>query len=173
VSEQHPPTPADLARDLEADLALATNLAARPIKLSGGAGSYHFPLVEVNWINQARFGWAAALRLAIAYRAERDKLQRFKDWTHNYLDGVGVPHHPPGSHGAEGCRIGDRMDWLMARLRGAESEATALRERVRHLGAELDRLEDEAGRADERHRIALDKEFDERFDATGHADGSD
>jgi hypothetical protein len=46
--------------------------------------------------------------------AERDKLQRFKDWTHAYLDRHGVPHHPPGTHGAEGCRIGDRMDWLMA-----------------------------------------------------------
>jgi hypothetical protein len=45
---------------------------------------------------------------------ERDKLQAFKDWVHAYLDGVGVPHHPPGTHGAAGCRIGDRMDWLMA-----------------------------------------------------------
>jgi hypothetical protein len=45
-----------------------------------------------------------------------DKLQRFKDWVHAYLDAHGVPHHPPGTHGAEGCRIGDRMDWLMKRL---------------------------------------------------------
>jgi hypothetical protein len=44
---------------------------------------------------------------------ERDKLQAFKDWVHAYLDQHGVPHHPPGTHGAEGCRIGDRMDWLM------------------------------------------------------------
>ena len=49
--------------------------------------------------------------------AERDKLQAFKDWVHKYLDDHGVPHHPPGSHGAEGCRIGDRMDWLMARVK--------------------------------------------------------
>jgi hypothetical protein len=46
--------------------------------------------------------------------ARVEKLQRFKDWVHNYLDRHGVPHHPPGTHGAEGCRIGDRMDWLMA-----------------------------------------------------------
>jgi NTP pyrophosphatase (non-canonical NTP hydrolase) len=50
------------------------------------------------------------------------KLQRFKDWIHAYLDAQGVPHHPPGTHGAEGCRIGDRMDWLMDRLRKAESQ---------------------------------------------------
>jgi hypothetical protein len=47
-------------------------------------------------------------------KAERDKLQAFKTWTHDYLDRHGVPHHPPGTHGADGCRIGDRMDWLMA-----------------------------------------------------------
>lgn len=44
---------------------------------------------------------------------ERDALQRFKDWVHAYLDSKGVPNHPPGTHGAAGCRIGDRMDWVM------------------------------------------------------------
>jgi hypothetical protein len=48
--------------------------------------------------------------------AQAKKLQAFKDWVHGYLDAHGVPHHPPGPHGAEGCRIGDRMDWLMAKL---------------------------------------------------------
>ncbi len=51
---------------------------------------------------------------------EIDKRQKFKDWVHAYLDTHGVPHHPPGTHGAAGCRIGDRMDWLMERLRQAE-----------------------------------------------------
>lgn len=50
--------------------------------------------------------------------AERDKLQAFKDWVHAYLDGKGVPFHPPGTHGAEGCRIGDRMDWVFAQFDG-------------------------------------------------------
>lgn len=54
------------------------------------------------------------------------KLQRFKDWVHAYLDTAGVPHHPPGIHGAEGCRIGDRMDWLADRLRAAESNQLRL-----------------------------------------------
>jgi hypothetical protein len=44
--------------------------------------------------------------------AERDKLAAFKKWVHNYLDSKGVPQHPLGVHGAEGCRIGDRMDWV-------------------------------------------------------------
>jgi hypothetical protein len=52
-------------------------------------------------------------------REHRDKLQAFKDWVHAYLDSHKVPHHPPGTHGAAGCRIGDRMDWLMNELRTA------------------------------------------------------
>lgn len=54
--------------------------------------------------------------------AERDKLQAFKDWVHRYLDCHGVPHHPPGTHGAEGCRIGDRLDWLMAERERLQAE---------------------------------------------------
>ncbi len=53
-------------------------------------------------------------------RAER--AEAFKVWVHTYLDQHDVPHHPPGTHGAEGCRIGDRLDWLFAQLtRRAES----------------------------------------------------
>lgn len=51
-----------------------------------------------------------------AFRDKCDALQRFKDWVHAYLDGKGIPHHPPGVHGAEGCRIGDRMDYVFDRL---------------------------------------------------------
>jgi hypothetical protein len=60
---------------------------------------------------------------ALAAAMQRaDKLQAFKDWVHGYLDSKGVPHHPPGTHGAEGCRIGDRMDWLMQAKERAEGE---------------------------------------------------
>jgi hypothetical protein len=75
---------------------------------------------------------AADAELA-AKEAERDKLQRFKSWCHDYLDGKGVPHHPPGTHGAEGCRIGDRLDWVWARIGQLELENRLLR-------AELDRV---------------------------------
>jgi hypothetical protein len=63
----------------------------------------------------------AADRELESLREQVAKLQAFKDWVHAYLDTHGVPHHPPGPHGAEGCRIGDRMDWLMARVAGLES----------------------------------------------------
>lgn len=64
------------------------------------------------------------------------KLHAFKVWVHGFLDDHGVPHHPPGPHGAEGCRIGDRMDWLMAKLANAEQA-------VDHIAAE-DRAERDA-----------------------------
>jgi hypothetical protein len=76
---------------------------------------------------------AAVCRQALAQAAAIDHLQAFKDWCHSYLDAHGVPHHPPGSHGTEGCRIGDRMDWLVARLRAAESGRDRLREALRAL----------------------------------------
>ena len=47
----------------------------------------------------------------------RDKLQAFKDWVHAYLDRHDVPQHPPGEQGVAGCRIGDRLNWLVARER--------------------------------------------------------
>lgn len=49
-------------------------------------------------------------------RTEVKRLQAFKDWVHKYLDDHGVPTHPPGPHTAEGCRIGDRLDWVLAQL---------------------------------------------------------
>ena len=44
------------------------------------------------------------------------KLQAFKDWVHGYLDAKGVPADPGGPHSKEGCRIGDRMDWVFIQL---------------------------------------------------------
>lgn len=75
------------------------------------------------WIRRC----ARAEAALTAARQERDKLQAFKDWVHNYLDAHGVPHHPPGPHGAEGCRIGDRMDWLMGQLAAARAENERLK----------------------------------------------
>jgi hypothetical protein len=64
---------------------------------------------------------------AEAARHERDKLQAFKDYVHKRLDDQDVPHHPPGPHGAEGCRIGDRLDWLISRLDAEELAQEGLR----------------------------------------------
>lgn len=46
--------------------------------------------------------------------AERDKLQAFKDFVHARLDAGGVTKNPNGPHSAEGCRIGDRLDIVLA-----------------------------------------------------------
>ncbi len=49
---------------------------------------------------------------------ERDKLQKFKDYVHARLDAAGVPTDPDSPHKAEGCRIGGRLDILIAAALG-------------------------------------------------------
>lgn len=55
-------------------------------------------------------------------------LQDFKDYVHTRLDAAGVPENPqPPKHALEGCRIGDRLDWVLGRewlRRGEQLEAT-------------------------------------------------
>ncbi len=51
-------------------------------------------------------------------KAERDKLQKFKDYVHGRLDAAGVPTDPDSPHKAEGCRIGGRLDILIAAALG-------------------------------------------------------
>lgn len=59
-------------------------------------------------------------------RKSYERLQKFKDWVHAYLDARGVPaEFPDGSHTREGCRIGDRMDWVFAQLDEANRRANA------------------------------------------------
>lgn len=50
-------------------------------------------------------------------RKERDALSAFKAYTHQRLDDAGVPTHPEGPHSKAGCRIGDRLDIALARLK--------------------------------------------------------
>jgi hypothetical protein len=74
--------------------------------------------LEAGWLDE---DWPAQTIDALIdshrrLRTQVAKLQAFKDWVHGYLDAQGVPHHPPGTHGAEGCRIGDRMDWVFEML---------------------------------------------------------
>jgi hypothetical protein len=54
--------------------------------------------------------------------AERDKLAAFKAFVHARLDAAGVPpEFPDGPHTREGCRIGDRLDWLVERLKSGSA----------------------------------------------------
>lgn len=108
----HEPTAQDLAMDVSEML---DNIEQAISALSATMGP--------NAVPSKAFEFRGLCRRVLAAEAERDKLQAFKDWVHGYLDTRGVPHHPPGTHGAEGCRIGDRMDWLMERLERAEAAA--------------------------------------------------
>ena len=49
-----------------------------------------------------------------AARAEAAKLQAFKAYVHRRLDAAGVERNPHGPHSAAGCRIGDRLDIVLA-----------------------------------------------------------
>lgn len=61
--------------------------------------------------------------LLIAERDRADKLQAFKDFVHRRLDEAGVPKEfPNGPHSREGCRIGDRLDWLFKKSSLPEKE---------------------------------------------------
>lgn len=74
-----------------------------------------------------------------AFREKCEALQKFKDWVHAYLDGKGIPHHPPGVHGAEGCRIGDRMDYVFSsRLPGRGAVSGEVREAAERILREVD-----------------------------------
>lgn len=60
---------------------------------------------------RALFSHRAALELL----AEVDRLAAFKAWVHGWLDQHGVPAEiPDGPHSKEGCRVGDRLEWLLA-----------------------------------------------------------
>jgi outer membrane murein-binding lipoprotein Lpp len=68
-------------------------------------------------------------------QAERDALAKFKAYVHERLDGAGVPANPePPKHALEGCRIGDRLDWILrqydetaAKVGDLEGDRDALR----------------------------------------------
>lgn len=70
------------------------------------------------------------------------KLQAFKDFVHGRLDEMGVAADPKGEHSAKGCRIGDRLDLLQARVTKAEDELLEIRHAVWHA---LDDAEEQTG----------------------------
>ena len=67
--------------------------------------------------------------------AERDALLAFKSYVHKRLDDAGVPVDPDSPHKAAGCRIGGRLDILIAQ-RDAPPEACVIfkSKRVRRNG---------------------------------------
>jgi len=59
-------------------------------------------------------GWILALA------RERDALLKFKSYVHGVLDSAGVPVDPPGAHRDAGCRVGQRLEFLLAKLKEAK-----------------------------------------------------
>lgn len=58
---------------------------------------------------------------------EIDQLRAFKAYVHARLDAAGIPTHPDGEHSKAGCRIGDRLDIVVAALEEGTVHATAWR----------------------------------------------
>lgn len=52
--------------------------------------------------------------LFYSVKAERDKLAAFKSYVHKRLDAAGVPADPESPHKEHGCRIGGRLDIVLA-----------------------------------------------------------
>lgn len=51
----------------------------------------------------------------MARAAERlEKQEKFKEYVHARLDAAGVEQRPDGEHSKAGCRIGDRLDIVLA-----------------------------------------------------------
>ncbi len=51
------------------------------------------------------------------------RLAAFKAYVHERLDQAGVPADPESIHKAAGCRVGGRLDWLLAQLEAARMDA--------------------------------------------------
>lgn len=59
--------------------------------------------------------------------AERDALANFKAYVHQRLDDAGVPIDPDSPHKAAGCRIGGRLDFVLAERDAARAELALTR----------------------------------------------
>lgn len=67
---------------------------------------------------------------------ERNKAETWKTYVHEYLDKRGVPKEfPEGKHTKEGCRIGDRLDYVFDQLVASVDDVTRLKE-ANPVGAE-------------------------------------
>lgn len=72
------------------------------------------------------------------------RLQEFKLYVHKRLDDAGIPSDPPGAHHDNGCRVGQRLDILVARAEALptapEREVWDLRGRLEGHAATIARL---------------------------------
>lgn len=75
------------------------------------------------------------ITLARSLDEKAQALLKFKQWVHAYLDEQGVPtQFPEGKHSKEGCRIGDRLDYLVDSLdEKAQREIARLQKMVESL----------------------------------------
>lgn len=66
----------------------------------------------VNSMNETR--WRLLMDLQQRQSRENESLAKFKAYVHARLDTAGVPTDPDSQHKAEGCRIGGRLDIVLA-----------------------------------------------------------
>jgi Zn ribbon nucleic-acid-binding protein len=75
------------------------------------------------------------------------KGQAFKSFVHSRFDAIGVPKEfPEGPHSKEGCRVGDRIDWIEDRLKGVKEccKCGAYRDIINEQAVEIARIKEHA-----------------------------
>lgn len=151
------PTPDDLARSAEADLAVCEAASAGPWECAGlFPGGWRVTMTDQP---APHLVWARTTVATVEERRDADLIvlartalpawirravagQRFKDFVHSYLSAHGVPEGDPSNrHQQEGCRIGARLDLLLgerdAAWATARDERRIGRERIAELEAEI------------------------------------
>jgi hypothetical protein len=83
-------------------------------------------------------GWGFHFELVNWLIRERDKLLAFKTYVHARLDAVGVSPDPESPHKAQGCRIGGRLDELIARPLAVFAEKQKVEAELERLRALID-----------------------------------
>lgn len=84
--------------------------------------------------------WHAEQRIRAhiaALEAELDALQAFKIYVHNRLTLAGIATHPDGPHTKQGCRIGDRLDIVLAERDALRSTLLAAHHAIVSLDEEI------------------------------------
>lgn len=114
-----------LADEINAELTSMVSMFEYSLaEMTQTANSFDKKAQELGKVNEA-----AHDQLAEAYQQNkelRDSLARFeafRDFVHRRLDTASVPKEfPDGEHTLEGCRIGDRLDWVFSCLAAWEKQ---------------------------------------------------